>query len=143
MNKVIDNVKFTKFFLRNKEISEEQKQKFMKAVPKMTEMEKAEIIANIRSVQLAEMLEDLRGKIADPLLSKEEVKKIEDEWAMEKHKEIVEKMDKDKIKESEDTLKQHSPPSHQPPQSSTPGQSHDPQQPNQPSGNQTAEPSKS
>ena len=71
MNKVIDNVKFTKFFLRNKEISEEQKQKFMKAVPKMTEMEKAEIIANIRSVQLAEMLEDLRGKIADPLLTKE------------------------------------------------------------------------
>lgn len=107
MNVIIDNVQFTKFVLREKEMSEAEKEKFVIAVPKMTESEKAEMTFSIRARQLADMVKDLRGRLADPTLSKEEVKKIEDEWAMDKHKELVEKLEKEKIQDAQEHLKKH------------------------------------
>ncbi len=110
MNVTVDNDKFTKFVLRERKMSEEEKKKFMQAVPKMTESEKAEFIFSIRAGQMADMVGELREKLADPILSKEEVKKIEDQWAMEKHKEIVEKMEKEKIHDAQENLKEQTPP---------------------------------
>lgn len=111
MNKIIDNIDFTKFVLKNKPMSAKEKEVLMRAVPKMTETEKAEIIGNTRMTQLAAMIGDLRKNLTDPTLTKEEVKKIEAKWSMEKHKKIVSELEEEQIRSARAKLqKKISPP---------------------------------
>jgi len=64
---MIDDLAFTKFVFANKTMTEEEKNRFLEAVPKMTDKEKAEYILLVKMGQMADLSKDI-GKVEEDAL---------------------------------------------------------------------------
>jgi hypothetical protein len=101
---IIDDEQFKKFVLEHRQLSDEQKKKLERAVSKMTEAEKSEIIFSIRATQVAHLLKEVRTKMADPSLTQEQKNAILEQFLGQKHKESVEDHEAKRIAEIQSHL---------------------------------------
>jgi hypothetical protein len=109
-NVTIDNGQFKEFVLKNSQMSEEEEEKFTKAIPKMTEAEKAEIIFMLKAGQYAQMLKELREKIDSS--ENGDVASIEEQYLSEKRQGASKGHEEGRIEEIKNNLSQMAHPEH-------------------------------
>ncbi|MDP2671231.1 MAG: hypothetical protein Q8P13_02095 [bacterium] len=98
---MIDNLEFTKFVLKTKKMTPEQKNLFLEAVPNMTEEDKTNLILSLGLQNLAAIYEDVSDTEDKAALSGKDIDQEVDNFLLKRGESI----DNDQIEQLRDQLK--------------------------------------